>query len=164
MTVDLSPMFKGKKVILLGAGVSNMPLAKMLSQMGATIEVRDKKTKEELGEAGEALSALGATLTLGEDYLSEMKGDFVFRSPGFRPDIPVLQKAREDGITVTGEMELFLEKAPCPVIGITGSDGKSTTTTLVYEILRSALEGSEKKAFLGGNIGEPMIHRIDRMT
>lgn len=164
MTVDLSPMFKGKKVILLGAGVSNMPLAKMLSQMGATIEVRDKKTKEELGEAGEALSALGATLTLGEDYLSEMKGDFVFRSPGFRPDIPVLQKAREDGITVTGEMELFLEKAPCPVIGITGSDGKSTTTTLVYEILRSALEGSEKKAFLGGNIGEPLLNRIADMN
>ncbi len=160
MKVDLTPEFKGKKVILLGAGVSNMPLARMLSEMGAEIEVRDKKTAEELGKAGEELAALGATLVSGDDYLSPMEGDFVFRSPGFRPDIPVLLDAREKGITVTGEMEMFLEKAPCPVIGITGSDGKSTTTTLVSEILKKS---GRRKTFLGGNIGEPLLHRVGDM-
>ena len=131
MKKDLTPMFKNKKVILLGAGVSNMPLAGMLHSMGAKIEVRDKKTADEMGDSYTELSNMGATLILGDDYLCEMDGDFVFRSPGFRPDIPVLENAKAKGITVTGEMELFLEVAPCPVIGITGSDGKSTTTTLV---------------------------------
>ena len=160
MSVDLTNVFCEKKVILLGAGVSNMPLARMLSKMGARIEVRDKKTLEELGEAGAELVSLGADLVLGDDYLSPMEGDFVFRSPGFRPDIPVLEKARENGICVTGEMEMFIENAPCPVIGITGSDGKSTTTTLVSKILEKQ---GEKKVFLGGNIGEPLLHRISDM-
>lgn len=160
MITDLKNMFRDKKVILLGAGVSNMPLAKMLSDMGALLEVRDKKTLSELGSAGDELTALGAELVLGDSYLSPMEGDFVFRSPGFRPDIPVLLDARKKGITVTGEMELFIEKSPCPVIGITGSDGKSTTTTLVSEILKA--EGT-KNVFLGGNIGEPLLHRIGDM-
>lgn len=160
MKVDLTPIFNGKKVILLGAGVSNMPLARMLSEMGAKIEVRDKKTAEELGEAGKELSLLGAELISGDDYLSPMEGDYVFRSPGFRPDIPVLLDAKRKGIKVTGEMEMFLEKAPCPVIGITGSDGKSTTTTLVSEILK---KNGQRKVFLGGNIGEPLLHRVGDM-
>ena len=164
MKKDLTPMFKNKKVILLGAGVSNMPLAGMLHSMGAKIEVRDKKTADEMGDSYTELSNMGATLVLGDDYLSEMDGDFVFRSPGFRPDIPVLENAKAKGITVTGEMELFLEVAPCPVIGITGSDGKSTTTTLVSKILEAAFENTERKMFLGGNIGEPLLHRVSDMA
>ena len=132
----------------------------MLSKMGAHIEVRDKKTLDELGEAGKELLSLGAELVLGDDYLREMEGDFVFRSPGFRPDIPVLENARKKGICVTGEMEMFIERAPCPVIGITGSDGKSTTTTLISKILE---ENKKRKVFLGGNIGEPLLHRIGDM-
>ena len=163
MTVDLSPVFAGKKVILLGAGVSNMPLARMLAKMGASIEVRDKKTLAELGAAGEELLSLGATLTLGDEYLSKMEGDFVFRSPGFRPDIPVLSDARERGICVTGEIEMFIEKAPCTVIGVTGSDGKSTTTTLISKILEES-SPSHRRVFLGGNIGEPLLHRLCDMT
>jgi len=164
MKRELTSMFCEKKVILLGAGVSNMPLAGMLHKMGARIEVRDKKTREEMGEDLRSLLDMGACLVLGEDYLSEMEGDYVFRSPGFRPDIPVLENARKKGITVTGEMELFLEVAPCPVIGITGSDGKSTTTTLVSKILEAAFEGTERKMFLGGNIGEPLLHRASDMS
>lgn len=160
--VNLTDKFKGKKVILLGAGVSNMPLARMLSAMGAEIEVRDKKTEEEMGERAEELKSLGAVLVLGDDYLSPMTADFVFRSPGFRPDMPVLNAARDAGITVTSEMEMFAEYAPCPVIGITGSDGKSTTTTLVSKILEA--ENKEgRKVFLGGNIGEPLLNRISDM-
>ncbi len=160
MSVDLTNVFFEKKVILLGAGVSNMPLARMLSKMGAKIEVRDKKTLAELGDAGEELKALGAALVLGDDYLSPMEGDFVFRSPGFRPDIPVLLDAKNKGMCVTGEMEMFIEVAPCPVIGITGSDGKSTTTTLVSKILEKQ---NGRKVFLGGNIGEPLLHRVSDM-
>ena len=162
MKTDLTPIFKNKKVILLGAGVSNMPLARMLSKMGAQLEVRDKKTLTELGEQGKELEALGADLVLGEDYLCKMEGDFVFRSPGFRPDLPVLCDARSRGITVTGEIEMFIEKAPCTVIGVTGSDGKSTTTTLISKILEKSC-ASDRKVFLGGNIGEPLLHRIGEM-
>jgi len=160
MKVSLSPIFSGKKVILLGAGVSNMPLARKLSKLGAKIEVRDKKTLPELGAAGEELLSLGAVLVLGDDYLSQMDADFVFRSPGFRPDIPVLCDARDRGVCVTGEMEMFLSLAPCPVIGITGSDGKSTTTTLVSKILETC---GDRRVFLGGNIGEPLLHRVEDM-
>lgn len=157
--MDLKEMFCGKKVILLGAGVSNMPLAKMLCDMGACLEVRDKKTEEELGEKGNTLKALGACLVLGEDYLSPMRADYIFRSPGFRPDMECLLEAKGNGARITSEMELFIEKAPCDVIGVTGSDGKSTTTTIISKILSAA----GRKAFLGGNIGEPLLHRMSEM-
>lgn len=157
--MELKTMFKDKKVILLGVGVSNMPLAGMLSDMGAHLEVRDKKTLEQLGEKGETLLKMGAELVLGEDYLSPMRADYIFRSPGFRPDMPVLREAVENGAVLTSEMELFLEMSPAPVIGVTGSDGKSTTTTIISKILAQA----GKKTFLGGNIGEPLLHRIGEM-
>ena len=151
--------FKDKKVTLLGAGVSNKPLIKMLAEAGAAVTVRDKKTIEALGETGRTLMAAGADFECGENYLENISGDFVFRSPGFRPDIEQLNKAVENGSTLTSEMEMFLSNAPCAVIGITGSDGKSTTTTLVSKIL----EASGENCFLGGNIGEPLLHRIDDM-
>ena len=157
--MDLKNMFSNKKVILLGAGVSNMPLSEMLSGMGARLEIRDKKSEAELGEKGRKLKELGTDLVLGEDYLSEMRADYIFRSPGFRPDLPVLLDAAEHGAVITSEMELFLEIAPCPVIGVTGSDGKSTTTTVISKILGAA----GKKTFLGGNIGEPLLHRAGDM-
>ena len=151
--------FKDKNVTLLGAGVSNKPLIKMLADAGAKVNVRDKKTIEQLGETGKALMEAGATFTVGEDYLSDIGGDYVFRSPGFRPDIEPLVAAKEKGSILTSEMEMFLANSPCPVIAITGSDGKSTTTTLTSKIL----EASGENCFLGGNIGEPLLHRIDNM-
>ncbi len=159
MKTDLTPMFKNKKVILVGAGITNRPLASMLAEMGAEIEIRDRKTRDELANAKE-LEDLGAKLVLGEDYLSPMEADFVFRTPGIRPDTEAFLLARERGAQIVSEMGLFLTHAPCPVIAVTGSDGKSTTTTLIYEILKA----SGRKAFLGGNIGEPLLHRISDMT
>ena len=151
--------FKDKYITLLGAGVSNRPLIKMLADAGAKVNVRDKKSIEGLGETGKALTSAGADFTVGENYLEDIKGDYVFRSPGFRPDIEPLAKAVSNGSILTSEMKMFLENAPCPVIGITGSDGKSTTTTLTSKIL----EASGENCFLGGNIGEPLLHRIDSM-
>lgn len=152
---------KGKRVTLLGAGISNMPLAEFLTERGAVLTVRDQKTEAELGERAETLKKLGAELILGADYLSNFSEDVIFRSPGIRPDIPALAEAAAAGKTLTSEMEAFLSIHPCPVYAVTGSDGKSTTTTLISLMLRQAL--GDERVFLGGNIGEPLLHRYPMM-
>ncbi len=162
MCLDFKKIFAGKSVVLLGAGVSNMPLAKILIEAGAHLIVRDRKNMQALGEAGEHLQNMGAQMILGEDYLENIKGDYLFRSPGFRPDLPQLLQARDGGCVITSEMEMFLEHTPCPVVGVTGSDGKSTTTTLISKLLER-LGPPDRKVFLGGNIGEPLLHRINDM-
>lgn len=162
MSVDLSKKFSGKKCILLGAGVSNMPLAKMLCGMGAEVEVRDIKSAAEMGERGAELLSLGVRIVSGEGYLEHMRADYIFRSPGFRPDIPELREAAAAGAVITAEMDEFIENCPCTVIGVTGSDGKSTTTTLISLIVKE--EGVPgRNVFLGGNIGEPLLNRIEDM-
>lgn len=163
MNLDFCKMFSDKTVVLLGAGVSNMPLAQVLTDSGAHLVVRDRKNLDTLGEAGQRLQAMGAQLVLGENYLENIEGDYLFRSPGFRPDLPQLLQAQQAGCIITSEMELFLQYVPCPVVGVTGSDGKSTTTTLVSKIL-AQLGKKDRKVFLGGNIGEPLLHRINDMT
>lgn len=160
--IILRERFEDKKVILLGAGVSNLPLAEFIASFGAKVEIRDKKTREELGETAEVLEKTGATLVLGEGYLDNMEADYIFRSPGFRPDLPALKEAAEKGAKLTMEMEMFMELRPAYTVGITGSDGKSTTTTLVYEMLKRAY--SEDRAYLGGNIGFPLLHRVCEMN
>lgn len=162
MSFDFQKMFAGKTVVLLGAGISNMPLAKVLIEAGAHLIVRDRKELQALGEAGKCLRDMGAKMILGEDYLENIKGDFLFRSPGFRPDLPQLLQAQDRGCIITSEMEMFLDYAPCPVVGVTGSDGKSTTTTLISKILEG-LGPADRRVFLGGNIGEPLLHRIHDM-
>ncbi|MBE6724094.1 MAG: UDP-N-acetylmuramoyl-L-alanine--D-glutamate ligase [Ruminococcaceae bacterium] len=154
--------FKGKRVSLLGAGVSNMPLAAMAAPVAKELTVRDRKSPEELGENARRLLAMGARLITGEDYLCGIDEDLVFRSPGIRPDLDELNEARARGSVVTSEMELFLNEEPCPVYAVTGSDGKTTTTTLTSLLLDSPkLRG---KVVLGGNIGEPLLYRIDSVT
>lgn len=154
MKASLNEYFSGKSVSLLGAGISNMPLAEMLSTCCARLTVRDKKSADELGENSQKLLSLGAVLITGEDYLRGIDEDIVFRSPGIRPDIPELNAARERGSIVTSEMEMFLSLHPCPTFAITGSDGKSTTTTITSKLLSPA-----GKTILGGNIGEPLLYR-----
>ena len=158
------PDFQNKAVTLLGAGVSNMPLAGYLVSKGARVSARDKKSEADLGEDAQKLRELGVSLICGESYLENICEEYVFRSPGFRPDLPALLEATEKGSAITSEMELFLENRPCPAIGITGSDGKTTTTTLISEILSKAFEEMGHKVFLGGNIGKPMLYRIDEMS
>ena len=154
--------FKGKRISLLGAGVSNMPLAAMAAPWASELTVRDKKSPAELGEAAEKLLAMGARLITGEDYLRGIDEDLVFRSPGIRPDLPELNEARARGSLVTSEMELFLNEKPCPVYAVTGSDGKTTTTTLTSLLLDSPL--LRGRVILGGNIGEPLLYRIDAVS
>lgn len=149
----LSELVKGKKVGILGLGVSNLPLLEMLKELDCEITVRDKK---EL--SGEMLK--GVKTVTGENYLSDIYEDIVFRSPGIMYSCDEIQKALKRGTVVTSEMEMFFEICPCKIIGITGSDGKTTTTTIISEILKK----SGKRVFLGGNIGSPLLPQVKSMT
>ena len=162
MKISLDDLFRGKSVSLLGAGVSNMPLAEAAARSAAKLTVRDKKSPAELGAAADTLTSLGAELITGEAYLDGITEDLVFRSPGIRPDLPGLTAAVERGSTLTSEMELFLSLEPCPVYAITGSDGKTTTTTITSLLLEAGL--GKEHVFLGGNIGEPLLHRYPKIT
>ena len=158
MNSALEKIFSGKSVSLLGAGVSNMPLARIVAPLCTRLTVRDRKPPEELGDSARELVSMGAKLITGDSYLSGIDEDLVFRSPGIRPDLAELNAARERGSVVTSEMELFLSLHPCPVYAITGSDGKTTTTTLVSLLLQP-----KGTVFLGGNIGEPLLYRYEKI-
>ena len=150
---------RGKTAAVLGIGVSNTPLIELLCRNGVQVIACDKKSREALGERAPQLEALGAQLQLGEAYLDDLRADVVFRTPGMRPDVPALLEARSRGSIVTSEMEIFFEVCPCTIIGVTGSDGKTTTTSIIAEILRAA----GKTVYLGGNIGHPLLCDAEKM-
>ncbi len=150
----------GKQVTVIGIGVSNRPLLRLLAGSGALVTARDKKTEEQLGDYAAQLKAWGVRLVLGEHYMEDIRADLVFRTPGLRPDHPGLLAAVEAGACLTSEMEVFFELCPCPMIAVTGSDGKTTTTTLIAEMLRAA----GKTVWLGGNIGTPLLDQTDNMA
>lgn len=148
---------KGKKVAVIGIGRSNMPLIELLNKYGAVITACDKR--ENLDGVEEHLKNMGVVLSLGEKYLENLSADIVFRTPGMRPDIPELLKLKEQGAVITSEMDLFFELCPCEIFAVTGSDGKTTTTTLIYEMLKEA----GYTCHLGGNIGRPLIGDIENI-
>lgn len=152
---------KGKYVAIMGMGVSNTPLIRYLMDLDANITVFDKKTEDELGKSLiEEYVLQGVQFSLGENYLDNLHGyDIIFRSPGIRPDIEPIQKEVDRGAFLTSEIEKLIELTPSKVIGITGSDGKTTTTTLIYMMLKE--EGYN--CYLGGNIGTPLFAKIDEM-
>ena len=149
---------EGRTVAVIGVGVSNQPLIELLLGRGISVTARDRK--EDLGPVGERLAALGARLRLGEDYLGELTEDVIFRTPGMRPDLPALSAAVAAGSELTSEMEVFLEVCPCPVLAVTGSDGKTTTTTIIAELLRAA----GRTVHVGGNIGHPLLSEAGAMA
>lgn len=149
-----------KQVTVIGMGVSNTPLISLLLEAGAYVTVHDRKTKEELGEIYEGLSDLGVQFCIGSEYLKNLGGDIIFRTPGMHPNHPALVRAREQGSHITSEMEVFMQVCPCPIVAITGSDGKTTTTTLTCEIFKTA----GYTCHLGGNIGRPLLADVPLMT
>ncbi|MBR5537451.1 MAG: UDP-N-acetylmuramoyl-L-alanine--D-glutamate ligase [Clostridia bacterium] len=151
---------KGKQVTVIGIGVSNRPLLRLLAQAGAVVTARDKKTEDQLGDIVPQLKEWGVRLVLGDDYMENIRGDVVFRTPGLRPDHPGLLAAARSGALVTSEMEVFFDVCPCPVIAVTGSDGKTTTTSIIAEMLKAA----GRTVWLGGNIGTPLLDQADNMT
>ena len=149
---------RGKKVDVIGIGVSNRPLIKLLRKAGVSVTARDKAAREKLDCADE-LEASGVKLVLGDGYLKGTEGDVIFRSPGIRPDVPEFAEAVRRGATLASEMEAFFEVCPCPIIAVTGSDGKTTTTTVISEILKN----DGKKVWVGGNIGTPLLDKAELM-
>lgn len=150
---------KGKRIDVIGLGVSNMPLIDFLLSAGAFVTARDKKPYDEAKEKYDELRKKGVRVICGDEYLSSLNGEIIFRSPGIRHTEEHIAKAVSSGAYLTSEMELFFELCPCNMIAITGSDGKTTTTTLVSEILKS----DGKRVFLGGNIGAPLLPRVEEM-
>lgn len=167
-SINVQSHLRGAHCVILGYGVSGKPLLPyLLSHGAARITVRDKRSPESMQASGEAdaILATGAELICGEDYLKDLTGDIIFRSPGFRPGLPEIRAAVDKGAILSSEMELFLSVTPATVIGITGSDGKTTTTTLISKLLEAeaALTGCGR-VYLGGNIGTPLLPMADEMT
>ena len=150
---------KGKNIVVLGLGVSNRPLVRLLLRHGCTVTGCDRTPREKLEEEVLELERMGCKLSVGEGYLEELTADLVFRTPGMHPDIPALRALREKGAAVTSEMEAFFSLCPCTVLAVTGSDGKTTTTTLIAEMLKAA----GKTVWLGGNIGTPLLPLCPQM-
>ena len=144
---------QNKTVAVIGIGVSNRPLIELLLSRGVAVTACDKKDRGALGALAEELEGKGCRLQLGPDYLKDLTEDVIFRTPGMRPDLPELTAAVERGSLLTSEMEVFFEVCPCPILAVTGSDGKTTTTTIIAELLRAA----GKTVHLGGNIGHPLL-------
>ena len=150
---------RNKTVAVIGIGVSNRPLIELLLSRGVAVTACDKKDRATLGAPAEELVGKGCRLRLGPDYLKDLTEDVIFRTPGMRPDLPELNAAVERGSTLTSEMEVFFEVCPCPILAVTGSDGKTTTTTIIAELLRAA----GKTVHLGGNIGHPLLSETGGM-
>ena len=150
---------KDKKVAVLGLGVSNQPLVRLLLQYGCDVTGCDRTPREKLEESVLELERLGCKLSLGDTYLDNIDADVVFRTPGMHPGNPALEALRRRGAEVTSEMEVFFEVCPCRIFAVTGSDGKTTTTTLISEMLKA----SGNTVWLGGNIGTPLLPLTQQM-
>ena len=150
---------KDKKIAVLGLGVSNRPLVRLLLEFGCDVIGCDKTPREKLDDEVLALEKAGCKLHVGETYLDGVEADIVFRTPGMHPANPAIEALRARGAEVTSEMEVFFEVCPCTLLAVTGSDGKTTTTTLVSEMLKAA----GKTVWLGGNIGTPLLPLVREM-
>ena len=163
MTIqEFKEMAKGMKVAVVGIGVSNLPLVRMLNECGAKLCIHDKRTKEQLGELYDELCEMGAETVLGEGYLDKIADgtQMVFKTPGVRFDALALIEAAQNGAVISSEMELFFDVCPAKIIAVTGSDGKTTTTSLIYDMLKRA----GYNCYLGGNIGRPLLCDAGNMT
>jgi UDP-N-acetylmuramoylalanine--D-glutamate ligase len=147
---------------VLGLGVSNLPLVKLLLTLTepALITVYDKKSVTQLGDEAEKLATRGVNFVCGDDWAENVEGEVIFRSPGIRPDLPKLALAEHNGALLTSEIEQLLELTDAATFAITGSDGKTTSTTLSGKFL----EAAGQRVFVGGNIGTPLLDKCGEMT
>ena len=150
---------RGKKIAVLGLGVSNRPLVRLLLEFGCDVLGCDRTPREKLDAEVLQLEEMGCRLSVGDNYLDGVEADILFRTPGMHPGNPAIVALAEKGAYVTSEMEVFFEVCPCTLLAVTGSDGKTTTTTLVSEMLKAA----GKRVWLGGNIGTPLLPLVRQM-
>ena len=158
---EFNNYIKNKRVAIIGLGVSNLPLIDHLYNLGANITLFNNKSIDKLdSNILDKIYEKKLEYSFGENYLSKLVGfDVIFRSPSCRPDLPEIEKEVERGAVLTSEIELVLEMCPGTTIGVTGSDGKTTTTSLIYEILKE----ENLNCYLGGNIGIPLFTKIADM-
>lgn len=154
---DYLGSLKGKRAAVTGIGISNRPLLKLLLEAGIDVTACDRKDRGALGAWGEELEKSGCKLQLGPGYLEGLDQDVIFRTPGLHPKF--LETARAQGSTITSEMEVFFDVCPCPILAVTGSDGKTTTTTMIARML----EAAGHTVHLGGNIGRPLLSGADEI-
>ena len=150
---------RGKNIAVLGLGVSNRPLVRLLLRYGCRVVGCDRTPREKLDAEVLALEQAGCQLRLGDTYLQNLQADVVFRTPGMHPGNPALVALAQQGAVITSEMEAFFTVCPCPILAVTGSDGKTTTTTLISEMLKAG----GKKVWLGGNIGTPLLDQVPQI-
>jgi UDP-N-acetylmuramoylalanine--D-glutamate ligase len=150
---------KGKRIAVFGLGVSNRPLVRLLLEFGCDVVGCDRTPREKIDAEVLELEKAGCKLSLGDTYLDDLQADLVFRTPGMHPGNPALENLRAAGAEVTSEMEVFFEVCPCKILAVTGSDGKTTTTTLISEMLKAA----GYTVWLGGNIGTPLLPLVRQM-
>ena len=154
---------KGKRVAVCGIGHNNTPVVLQLLRYGAKVTACDRRTRGQLGETADELEKAGAALCLGDRYLDTLEetgADLILRTPGMKPYLPAFEEARRRGGTVTSEMELFFSLCPAPITAVTGSDGKTTTTTVIAGLLKA----SGHKVHLGGNIGRALLPVIEEIS
>ena len=152
---------QGKQIAFIGVGVTNTDCIRLFAKKGACVSVLDRKNRQQLGELADEFEQSGIRLVLGDAYLDGLDAyDAVFRAPGMYFHHPAQEQARRRGVVITSEMEMFLQLCPCKVYGVTGSDGKTTTTTLIAKML----EDSGKKVYKGGNIGRALLPVVEQIT
>ena len=149
-----------KTIALCGIGRSHLPLISLFTRYGAHVIACDKRDRDTLGDAAVKAENDGAELRLGENYLDDLDVDIFFRTPGMKFFTDEIDKLRAKGVVVTSEMEVFFDICPCRIIAVTGSDGKTTTTTVISELLKA----QGKTVHLGGNIGKPLLPEIESIT
>ncbi len=159
---EFEKYINSKKVAIIGLGVSNTPLIDYIHEKGAIVTVFDNKEKEDIPQdLIEKITNYGFNLISGKDSLNELKGfDIIFRSPSCLPTRSELEEESKRGAIVTTEIELLMKMAPCKVIGITGTEGKTTTSSIIHAIIKE----SGIKCYLGGNIGTPLFTKLPEMT
>ena len=162
---DRFQKYKNKYCEVLGFGRSTKPLCDILLNAGAFVTVRDKNTRLESDPDALKYKERGVSFVLGEDYLVGLSGDYIFRSPAFRPDLPEMISAVRGGAILSSEIEFFMENSPSLIFGITGSDGKTTTTTITHLLLQKQFaRNGNGNVFVGGNIGNSLLPKLDSMT
>lgn len=152
----------GRRVAIIGLGVSNIPLIEYLHDIGSEVMVFDSREIDKIDvEIMNKIICYDMEYSLGENYLEKLAGfDIIFRSPSCLPTNPALQLEASRGAIITTEIEMFMELCPGTIFGVTGSDGKTTTSTLIYEILKA----KGYNCYLGGNIGTPLFTKVKDMT
>ncbi|MFR2744320.1 MAG: UDP-N-acetylmuramoyl-L-alanine--D-glutamate ligase [Clostridium saudiense] len=158
---EFKSFINGKNVAVVGIGVSNIPLINFLVKLGAEVTAFDMKEENELGKIASEFKSKGVKLELGKGYLEKLTGfEVVFKTPSMRIDCEALVRAKNEGAYITSEMEEFVKYCKGKIYGVTGSDGKTTTTTIISKLL----EAQGYKTWVGGNIGTPLFSNIEEIN